>query len=331
MRKALNLLTLISLLPLTACGGQASLSGPQAPTAATTYTGQNAYLQPTYNYQAPAAAPMQAAAPMTQAAAQAAPRAAVAVPPNSRTAPNLRAVAAPTVGTPVAAAAATRVPVAAPAAAKAPVPAAAPAQTADSIGRDLMKKTLENFNQLQTFVVQGEAYEKDAKGETRIKLKLNFQKPGKVLFEIVSHNNSMYNGTKLTYVSGQNSVTGRPGGALSFMKLTVPLTDERILTRRGYRLDQVDTNAIVTRLLGNPALNPKILGKTNINGHEIAVLEFQNVNTFDPRITRELLGIDMQDHFVRIHEMYEGQNLVYSLKINQVQYNVPLQASDFEV
>ncbi|MEZ0374529.1 MAG: YdeI/OmpD-associated family protein [Candidatus Sericytochromatia bacterium] len=48
----------------------------------------------------------------------------------------------------------------------------------------------------------------------------------------------------------------------------------------------------MTRLLGNPALTPKFLGKTNIGGHEIAVLEFLNVNTFDQRITRALLGIE---------------------------------------
>lgn len=49
------------------------------------------------------------------------------------------------------------------------------------------------------------------------------------------------------------------------------------------------------------------------------------------RITRELVGIDMQDYFVRIHEMYEGPALVYSLKISDAQYNVPLQAADFNI
>ena len=118
---------------------------------------------------------------------------------------------------------------------------------------------------------------------------------------------------------------------MSFMKMTLPMSDSKIKSRRGYRLDQIDTNGITTRLLGNPNLSPKILGKTNINGHEIAVLEFTNVNTFDQRITRELLGIDMKDHFVRIHEMYEGQNLVYSLKLSDVAINTTVTAADFEV
>lgn len=327
MKKVLNLVTLMSLLPLTACGGQANLSGPQA----STFTGQNAYMQPSYNYQQPAAAqPMtaapQAAAPTAQVNAQTAARAA-APAPGTRIAPTLGKATAP-----VAAAAAPRAATTAPAAARpaavAPAPAAASAANAS---RDLINKTREKFGQLQSFVVQGDAYEKDSKGETRIKLKVKFQQPGQIHLEIVQHNNSMYNGTKLTYNVGQNQVTGRPGGALSFMKLTVPLSDERILTRRGYRLDQVDPNAIMTRLLGNPALTPKVLGKTNINGHDIAVLEFTNANDFDKRITRELVGIDMQDYFVRIHEMYEGQTLVYSLKIGDAQYNVPLQAADFAI
>ncbi|MEZ0374531.1 MAG: hypothetical protein ACAI44_35915, partial [Candidatus Sericytochromatia bacterium] len=322
---------LLSLVPLSACGGTANLAGSSYMSAAaqqpSSFSGQNAYMQPSYNYQAPEQG--QPGMPQQAMAPQATRRPVTAAAPGSRPAPVLRPGTRTTPTLPVRQTAASA-PVARPQAIAPAAPRPA-APSADSIGRELIAKTKEKFNHLQSFSVTGEAFEKNEKGETKIKLNLIFQKPGQIKLTIVQHNNAMYNGTKLTYMANQNSVTGRPGGALSFMKLTVPMTDDRILTRRGYRLDQVDTNAIVTRLLGNPALNPKILGKTNIGGHEIAVLEFLNVNTFDQRITRELLGIDMQDHFVRIHEMYEGANLVYSLKINQVTYDAPLSAADFEV
>ena len=66
-------------------------------------------------------------------------------------------------------------------------------------------------------------------------------------------------------------------------------------------------------------------------GRPVAVLEYTPQNHFDPSITRELIGIDMQDHFVRIHEMYAGSELVYSLKLPEVQVNAPLTSKDFEI
>ncbi|PKL76281.1 MAG: hypothetical protein CVV27_11070 [Candidatus Melainabacteria bacterium HGW-Melainabacteria-1] len=321
-------LALISLaVSLSACGGNATSTSPMAPgfnpaaqpqalsaPPVSTYAGQDPYLQPNYAYQAPV---QNTRAPL---------------PAGSRPTPAFQSFqGSPTKPTARSAGAPVRQATASAPRPQAPVAARPPAATSESIGRELIAKTRAKFEQLQSFVVTGNAIEKNEKGETRIKLKLVFQKPGSVRLDIVQHNNSMYNGTKLTYLAGGDKVTGRPGGALSFMKMTVPMSDERILTRRGYRLDQVDTNAIVTRLLGNPNLNPKILGKTMINGHEIAVLEFLKVNDFDQRITRELLGIDMKEHFVRIHEMYEGSNLVYSLKLEDVQLNGQVSAADFNV
>lgn len=117
---------------------------------------------------------------------------------------------------------------------------------------------------------------------------------------------------------------------MSFMKLTVPLSDERISSRRGYRLDQIDTLAIVNRLMKS-GQQPKVLGKTNFNGREIAMIEFAGQNPFDNTITREVLGIDMQDNFVRTHEMYVGTDLVYSLKLEQVTVDGTIPASDFTI
>lgn len=333
MNKVLSsTLALMSFVTLTACGSpamtpNAAMMQQQQPAMmqqpATSYTGQNAYAQPNYNYQAPEQGAAQA--PVTRPAGAPVQQTAKAPVPGSRPTPTIGGVKAP--AAPVKAAAAP-VRQAAAAAPRAAAPAAA---SADSVGRELLAKSRARVEQTQTFIVQGDAYEKDAKGETRIKLKLAFQKGGLSRLDIVQHSNSMFSGAKLSYRPGTDQVTGRPGGAMSFMKMTLPMSDSKIQTRRGYRLDQVDTNAIATRLLGNPSLNPKILGKTTINGRQIAVLEFHNVNDFDKTITRELLGIDMQDHFVRIHEMYAGSELVYSLKLTTVNLDVPVTAADLDV
>lgn len=337
MKKLLSsTLALMSLVSFTACSGSTTMTPNaalmQQPSIA---TGQNAYAQTGFSYEAPDQAISQ---PGAQGAAQgaialpaqqAAQTAQAPVPAGSRPTPVFGAAKAPT-QTAVKTAATTPARPAA-TAPRAATPAAPAAPSADSVGRELLAKSRARVESTQSFIVQGDAYEKDDKGETRIKLKLAFQKGGKSRLDIVQHSNSLFSGAKLSYVPGSDQVTGRPGGAMSFMKMTLPMSDSKIQTRRHYRLDQVDTNAIATRLLGNPSLNPKILGKTTINGRQIAVLEFHNVNDFDKTITRELLGIDMEDHFVRIHEMYAGDTLVYSLKLTTVNLDAPVTAADLEV
>lgn len=326
-------LALSTLISLNACGGQVAPTGgmPYSPNMVNGQGfAQNPYMQTGYSYQAPQqqapqsnpmmAQPQQPAQPQfNQQPQQSAPRSAAG--PQSVSLRSSASRPAPQL----------------PPQQVAPRPAApvqqqqaAPRQSAESIAADLLVKTRQKFDQIQNFATTIDAFEKNEKGVTRLKLKVLYQKPTATKLEILEHSNGMFAGARLRYESGIDQVTGRPGGMLGVMKLTVPMSDDRITSRRGYRLDQIDTMAIVQRLV-NPALNPKVLGKTSVGGREIIVLEFPAQNHFDPAITREILGIDMQEHFIRIHEMYAGPELVYSLKLQDVQINAPLSAKDFDI
>lgn len=342
MKKLLSAsLVLTSLVSLTACGGRAQIVPTAYPYAQNAY-GQNAYLQSGYAYQTP-----QQQAPDLSNISSQLPTAynpqitqqsmnqGVAAPQqrNSMNTPAQQAVATPNL-------AAANVPQqqrvapnpAQPAQAQAPqaAPQQAAPQSPDAVVQNLLKQSAATFDAMQNYKAIASVHETNEKGTTDLKLNVIFQKPGRSKMEILEHNNSLYVGVKLTYQSGTNQVTGRPSGMLGFVKMTVPMTDDRILTRRGYRLDQVDTLAIVNRLIKS-GQTPRLLGKTTVAGRQVAVLEYTPKNHFDPAITRELLGIDLQDHFVRIHEMYAGKQLVYSLKLEQVQVNAPLTDKDFEV
>lgn len=338
-------LTLASILSLTACGGQTQLvpmPGAYGQQQGYGQSYQDPYMQQSYNYQAPAQ--QQSMAPNLANISGQLPTAYnpqlsqqyrgqvsavrqqnVGVP--GQTLPQ----AVPQQGAPRQA---TPQQMAQPAPQQAAPQQAAPqqqqAQSPEAVVQNLLQQTRDTFKTMQNYKGIASVMEKNEKGPTNLKLDVIFQQPGRSKMEILEHANSMYVGVKLMYDSGQDKVTGRPGGMLGFAKLTVPMTDERILTRRGYRLDQVDTLAIVQRLI-NSNQTPKILGKTTVAGRSVAVLEYTPQNHFDPSITRELIGIDMQDHFVRIHEMYAGKDLVYSLKLLEVQINAPLSSKDFEI
>lgn len=205
----------------------------------------------------------------------------------------------------------------------------APATSTLSATDSLLLKARQRFEQINTFSAMINAYETHpTKGKYNATFEAQFKKPGVTRLEIKKHTNSMFVGAKLVYTAGSGQVTGRPGGALSFMKKTLPLSDDMVTSRRDYRLDQIDPLAIVSRLV-RPELKPKLLGKTTVNGRSVAVLEFTGHDHFDKKITKELLGIDLEDHFVRIHEMYEGSQLVYSLKIQNLQLNATIPESQF--
>lgn len=205
--------------------------------------------------------------------------------------------------------------------------AAAPKLSAAQILLINARKRVQTLNTAKTTV---NCFETNAeKGPTNLKANMTFMS-GTTKLEVISHQNSLFVGAKLSYQAGNPDVTARAAGALGIVKVNAPMTDKRILTRRGYRLDQIDVFAISNRLLNGNA-EPKILGKTQINGRNIAILEFTKANDFDQEVTRELLGIDMEDFFVRIHEMYAGSELVFSLKLENVQLNTPVSAKDLEI
>lgn len=321
----------LSLLMLSACGGQTQINPSMA--YAPQY-GQTPYQQSGYAYQNPNLAAQNTLNPALQSQQQAPqyagqqqqPTANVPQTPAAQ-APNTPARAA-TPQTPARAAASTPQ---RSTTTRAQSPAA-PQTAAPKISatQALLINARKRVQTLSSASAVVNCFETNAeKGPTNLKANMLFLN-GQTKLEVTAHQNSLFVGAKLTYHEGSDQVSARAAGALGLVKVSAPMSDKRILTRRGYRLDQIDVFAIANRLL-NGSVEPKVLGKTQVNGRNIAILEFKNANDFDQSITRELLGIDMENYFVHIHEMYAGPELVFSLKLENLQLNAPLSAKDLEV
>lgn len=199
-----------------------------------------------------------------------------------------------------------------------------------SASQQLLLDAVARFNSLKSFKLKVEGFEAHEQEDSTY---LTFNMTalnGKAKIEVLKHTKSLYVGVKMGYQTGTGNIAVRPGGALGFVKVNTAMDDERLLTPRGYRLDQIDAFAISKRLLAGNHV-PKVLGKTTLNGRTVAILEYTHANDFDSEITRELLGIDMQDYFMRIHEMYQGSELVFSLKISDVELDKTLSSADLEI
>lgn len=204
--------------------------------------------------------------------------------------------------------------------------------TTQTLEAKLLTKASQALSSIQTATAIADMFEKNAaKGAVRGKIKYYFQAPGRNKMEFIEHSVSAYKGAKLSYSYGAGKVTGRPGGIASFMVMTLPMSDDKVLSRRNYRLDQIDINATIKRLT-QPNLGAKVLGKTQIEGREIAIIEYRNTpGHFDKTISRELLGIDMQTGYFRFHEMYQGNEMVYSVRVPQLSVNTALPAKAMDV
>lgn len=322
----------LSLLLLSACGGQTQINPSMA--YAPQY-GQTPYQQSGYAYQNPNLAAQNTQVNPALQQQQTYPQYAGQQQPTA-TAPQTNAVQAQNTpartATPQTATRAASTPQRATTAPTTRTQTAAPQTAAPKISatQALLINARKRVQTLSSATAVVNCFETNAeKGPTNLKANMLFLN-GQTKLEVIAHQNSLFVGAKLTYHEGSDQVSARAAGALGLVKVSAPMSDKRILTRRGYRLDQIDVFAIANRLL-NGSVEPKVLGKTQVNGRNIAILEFKNANDFDQSITRELLGIDMENYFVHIHEMYAGPELVFSLKLENLQLNAPLSAKDLEV
>jgi outer membrane lipoprotein-sorting protein len=323
-------LVLASSLLFTACGNTMNTPAQQMYAAgyAQTY-GQgfaNAPQQPALNNYA-AAPNAFAAAPQGQ------PQQMVSQQPLPQTAPRTSAPSRPSGLVPAAGYRQYQPGMAAPALPSAPRPQApaaapqAPAAPADQSTQWLAQAN-QAFNGLQTLQATISTFEK-ATGTGTGQIRYTWKQPGQAKIDILKSSDSSRNGVKLAY-NGNGQVQVRAGGILGLMSLNLPMTDSKVKSGRQYLLSQIDLTATVQRLT-QPGLQAKAVGKMQMGGSEVVVIEIIPQGHFDPRITKERLGIDLQTFLPRVHEMYEGNNLVYSAKLEQMQVNPSLGPDAFKV
>lgn len=162
------------------------------------------------------------------------------------------------------------------------------------------------------------------------KIQYYYRKPGQVKIDVLQSSDASRKGVKLSYQTSSDQVRARATGLLSLVPVTLPMSDSKVKSGRGYLIGQIDLTATVTRLT-QPSATVKVLGKTTQNGAEIIVLEVKTQNHFDNRITKERLGLDSKTWLPRLHEMYVETELVYAAKLEQMEVNPTLASNVFDI
>ncbi len=208
-------------------------------------------------------------------------------------------------------------------------PGAAPA-AGGSVEDKLLTKARDAFAALQTMSATVNNFEKGNSGvEGTGQVKINFKKPSSLKIDVVSSSDTSQVGAKLAY-SDPSTAKVRPAGGLSFVSISLPMTDNKLLSGRKYQLNQIDLAATVQRLTKS-GTKAKLAGQTTVGGSKVVLLEITPVGHFDSRITKEVLGLDMATFMPRIHEMYEGGTKVYGVQVSTLSVNAPLSPDDLSV
>lgn len=193
----------------------------------------------------------------------------------------------------------------------------------------ILEKARTTFESVRTLQATVTTFEKDLVGkEGTGQVKFTYQSPGTVKIDVTNSPDSSQIGVKLSYSS--SSVKVRPAGALSLVSVNLDMSDDKLLSGRKYKLNQIDLSNTVKRLT-QPGTESKLIGQTQISGSSVILLEIKPKQHFDQQITREVLGLDSKTFLPRIHEMYQGSTKVYGVQVPSININMNLPATAFEV
>ena len=111
----------------------------------------------------------------------------------------------------------------------------------------------------------------------------------------------------MIYRLGEDKVTIRPSGALSFITKEFPATDPQVVTANDYPPNLLYFYSFARRFV-KPNYNYELVGKTQLNGQTIHILKISSTpgsNEIDPDIQYEYIGYDPSNYIIKLWEVYD--------------------------
>lgn len=188
------------------------------------------------------------------------------------------------------------------------------ARVRDGASNSLMRTTLSCF--------------KDDGQVSRAKTIYKFQKPNRVLLNILESTNEKVTGTRLLWTGG-SQVQVKTKFVGFWVTVSLDVNDERIRDDRGYSIAQTSIPKTYETLL-HPAAQVVFKGEGQVAGRPVDMLDVVSPASLKPT-TREVFGIDRVSRTPVLREMYRGDKLIYRLQVEQITLNARLTAQDFKL
>lgn len=208
----------------------------------------------------------------------------------------------------------------------------------EELTKQLYKKAIDKMMTMKSFKTnirnynKGYLYKKEPVKEAKVANSVNyvvFERPRKLFMKIVESEVPSLLNTKL-YTDGGPNVKIKVPGLLGLFTFTFPVDKPDLTSYRGYTILDIDPVSLENRL-NDKAGKIKLLGSTTVNGEQAYLFEITNIKMLDDKITKEILGVRQKDFSLMLHEMYEGEELVFQNIFEDLIYDAPVTEEDFKV
>lgn len=194
---------------------------------------------------------------------------------------------------------------------------------------DIVNAAFQLFNSTSTYQATLDTFEVGPTKTLRATVNAAFRKPNAFRLEVVSSNDSQSQGGIMVYTGGSTVQVKVGSGIFAGTVLTLSLTDPRLLSPRGDRLDQSDVQSIL-RQFTEPGAQVAYAGASAINGRPAHILELRTSSMRSRSVSKAHIGFDAEGKYLVLREEYDLANrLTLRVTIRNVQLNPQLAASLF--
>lgn len=169
---------------------------------------------------------------------------------------------------------------------------------------------------------------KDDGQVSRAKSIYKFQKPNRVMLNILESTNDKVSGTRLLWTGGAKAQV-KTKFAGFWVTVSLDIGDERIRDDRGYSIAETSVPRTYETLLHSGA-RVAFKGEGQVAGRAVEFLDVESPLSLKP-VTREVFGIDRVTRTPVLREMYHGERLIYRMQVEQISLNARFTSQDFSL
>lgn len=176
------------------------------------------------------------------------------------------------------------------------------------------------------FKARARTLEVSSDGSEHRKVELAFRRPALLAVHVLEATSEMAKGAYLLW-DGSDSLKVKP--TILPMAMTLALTDEHVVSKNAWTLQDVSVTKIIN-VLTDPDAEIAQYEDEEINGHAAAILEVRSAKS-PQGVDHEVIGIDLETYLPVLRELWDGNNtLRYKLNVDSMTPNAQKDA-DFKI
>ena len=158
--------------------------------------------------------------------------------------------------------------------------------------------------------------------------KIVWAKPSKFKAEVYNAPTPLMEGAGLVTTDGKN-ITARAKGLLGFLPIKLTAKEPKLGNARNHTFDRYCPNAQIQRLTGPQAVWTVVGQGQTPAGAPVTYVAIDGVPRLDNEITREIMGVEVNNAALRSLTGYAGQEKVTDYQFDKFRWNPKITSETF--